>query len=253
MTGWAILFSALAMTAIVGARYLVTSGAFALATRISHPGLYRGLEGQMRREIGWSLASAAIYGIPAGVVAWGWQAHGWTRIYTDVGAFPLWYLPASLLLYLMLHDTWFYWTHRWMHRPRLFRIAHAVHHASRPPTAWAAMSFHPIEAVTGAIVIPVLVFFIPIHVAVLGLVLAIMTILGVGNHMGWEMFPRALVHGPAGRWLITATHHQAHHAAYRGNYGLYFRFWDRACGTDIGLGRFDPVRRDGERPTAADG
>ena len=253
MTGWAILFSALAMTAIVGARYLVTSGAFALATRISHPGLYRGLEGQMRREIGWSLASAAIYGIPAGVVAWGWQAHGWTRIYTDVGAFPLWYLPASLLLYLMLHDTWFYWTHRWMHRPRLFRIAHAVHHASRPPTAWAAMSFHPIEAVTGAIVIPVLVFFIPIHVAVLGLVLAIMTIMGVGNHMGWEMFPRALVHGPAGRWLITATHHQAHHAAYRGNYGLYFRFWDRACGTDIGLGRFDPVRRDGERPTAADG
>lgn len=253
MTGWAILFSALAMTAIVGVRYLITSGAFALATRVRHPGLYRGLEPQMRREIGWSLASAAIYGVPAGVVAWGWQAHGWTHIYTGLDAFPLWYLPVSLLLYLLLHDTWFYWTHRWMHRPRLFRLAHAVHHASRPPTAWAAMSFHPIEAITGAIVIPALVFFIPIHVAVLGLVLAIMTLMGVGNHMGWEMFPRALVHGPAGRWLITATHHQAHHAAYRGNYGLYFRFWDRACGTDIGLGRFDPVRRDGERPAAADG
>jgi len=69
-------------------------------------------------------------------------------------------------------------------------------------------------------------------------VLAIMTLMGVGNHMGWEMFPRALVHGPAGRWLITATHHEQHHAAYRGNYGLYFRFWDKACGTDIGLGSF---------------
>ena len=69
MTGWAILLSALAMTAIVGVRYLVTSGAFAFATRLRHPGLYRGLEPQMRREIGWSLASAAIYGIPAGVVA----------------------------------------------------------------------------------------------------------------------------------------------------------------------------------------
>ena len=108
MTGWAILLSALAMTAIVGVRYLITSGAFALATRIRRPGLYRGLEGQMRREIGWSLASAAIYGIPAGVVAWGWQAHGWTRIYTDVDAFPLWYLPVSMLLYLLLHDAWFY-------------------------------------------------------------------------------------------------------------------------------------------------
>ena len=65
----AIIFSALAMTAIVGIRYLLTSGGFALATRLKHPGLYRGLEPQMRREIGWSLASAAIYGIPAGVVA----------------------------------------------------------------------------------------------------------------------------------------------------------------------------------------
>ena len=168
----AILLSALAMTLIVGVRYLISSGGFALATRIKHPGLYRGLEPQMRREIGWSLASAAIYGIPAGIVAWGWQEHGWTRIYTDIDAFPLWYLPVSLLCYLLIHDTWFYWTHRWMHRPALFRIAHAVHHDSRPPTAWAAMSFHPIEALTGAVVIPALVFLIPIHVAVLGLVLA---------------------------------------------------------------------------------
>ncbi|MFM8542576.1 MAG: fatty acid hydroxylase family protein, partial [Chakrabartia sp.] len=28
------------------------------------------------------------------------------------------------------------------------------------------------------------------------------------------------------------------HDSYRGNYGLYFRFWDRLCGTDLGLGRF---------------
>src|SRR3546814_19860443 len=92
-----------------------------------------------------------------------------------------------------------------MHGRRLFRRAHGVYHASRPPTAWAAMSFHPLEAITGAVVIPALVFLIPIHVGVLGLVLAIMTVMGVGTHMGWEMFPRPLVHGPAGKWLITAT------------------------------------------------
>jgi len=245
----AIALSALAMTLIVGGRYLVSSGAFALATRLRHPGLYRGLGPQIRREIGWSLASAAIYGIPAGIVAWGWQARGWTRVYTDVGDYPLWYLPASLLAYLLIHDSWFYWTHRAMHRPWLFRRAHAVHHASRPPTAWAAMSFHPVEALTGAVVIPALVFVVPIHVAMLGLVLAIMTLMGVANHMGWEMAPRALVHGPAGHWLITATHHEAHHAAYRGNYGLYFRFWDKACGTDIGLGSFAAADRR-ERPAA---
>ena len=231
----AIVFSALAMTAIVGLRYLLTSGLFALATSRVRPGQYAGLDRQIRKEIGWSLASAAIYGVPAGVVAWGWQEHGWTRIYRDVSAFPLWYLPLSLVIFLFAHDTWFYWTHRLMHRPRWFRIAHAVHHASRPPTAWAAMSFHPIEALTGALVIPALVFFVPIHIGVLGLVLTIMTLMGVTNHMGWEMFPRWLVHSSVGNWLITASHHHRHHEAYTCNYGLYFRFWDRLCKTDKGL------------------
>ena len=97
------------------------------------------------------------------------------------------------------------------------------------------MSFHPVEAISGAVVIPALVLAIPIHVGVLGLVLLVMTVMGVSNHMGWEMFPRWLVQGRFGQWLITATHHEKHHEVYRGNYGLYFRFWDRLCGTDIGL------------------
>ncbi len=241
----AVILSALAMTAIVATRYLLTSGLFAWLTRRVRPGLYAGLDAQIRREVGWSLASAAIYGLPAGVVAWGWQERGWTRIYTALDAFPLWYLPVSLLLYLALHDTWFYWTHRLLHRPAWFRAAHAVHHASRPPTAWAAMSFHPLEAISGTVVIPALVFVIPIHVAVLGLVLAIMTMMGVTNHMGWELFPRALVRSRLGGWLITASHHQRHHDEYRCNYGLYFRHWDRLCGTDRGLAATLPHRREG--------
>ncbi len=252
----ALLLSTVAMTLIVGVRYLLTSGFFALLTAHVRPGLYKNLRPQIGREIFWSLASAAIYGIPAGVVAWGWDRHGWTLVYEDWSAYPLWYLPLSLFAYLFAHDSWFYWTHRWMHAPRPFKLAHATHHASRPPTAWAAMSFHPIEALTGAVVIPALVFLIPIHPAMLGTVLAIMTIMGITNHMGWEMFPRFLVHGPLGNWLITASHHQKHHDAYRGNYGLYFRFWDRLCGTDLGLGAFKAPHLDaehaGRRPGPAD-
>jgi Delta7-sterol 5-desaturase len=247
----AILVAVLAMTAIVALRYLAVSGGFAWLTRFRRPGLYEGQDRQIRREIGWSLASAAIYGTPAGLLAWGWQEHGWTRVYADVDAYPIWWLPISVLVYLLLHDAWFYWTHRWMHRPKLFRLAHAVHHASRPPTAWAAMSFHPLEALTGAVVIPALVLLIPIHVGALLAVLAVMTVMGVTNHMGWEMFPRVLVQGPAGRWLITASHHQRHHKDYRCNYGLYFRFWDRICGTDRGLGRFDQLPRCADGTSAA--
>ncbi|PSJ37008.1 sterol desaturase family protein [Allosphingosinicella deserti] len=242
----------LAMTAIVAIRYAAVSGAFAWVTERRVPGLYAGRARQIRKEIGWSLASAAIYGLPAGLLAWGWQERGWTRIYSDVSDYPLWWLPASILVYLLLHDTWFYWTHRWMHRPRPFKLAHAVHHASRPPTAWAAMSFHPIEALTGAVVIPGLVLSVPIHYGALLVVLTVMTVMGVTNHMGWEMFPDRLVRGPAGKWLITASHHERHHRAYRCNYGLYFRFWDRLCGTDDGLGTFDAGARDRGRTAAAD-
>lgn len=239
---FAVLLSALAMTLVVGVRYLVTSGLFAALTARRFPGRLLGQAAQVRREIGWSLASAAIYGVPAGIVAWGWRERGWTRIYTDAVAYPWWWMPASLLAFLLLHDSWFYWTHRLMHRPWWYRKMHAVHHDSRPPTAWAAMSFHPLEALSGAIVIPLLVFVVPIHVAMLGAVLAIMTLMGVTNHMGWEMFPDRLVKGTAGKWLITASHHELHHQKYRCNYGLYFRHWDRLCGTDSGLGAFASPR-----------
>lgn len=223
------------MIAVIAARYLASSGLFSLLTRFTRPGLYRGMEKQIRREIGWSLASAAIYGLPAGILAWGWHNHGWTRVYSSVSDYPLWYMPLSLLIYLFAHDTWFYWTHRLFHDPKWFRRAHAVHHSSKPPTAWAAMNFHPIEAVSGAVVIPVLVLLVPIHVSMLMSVLAIMTIMGVTNHMGWELFPRALVHSRFGEWVITASHHERHHEEYTCNYGLYFRIWDKLCGTDRGL------------------
>lgn len=164
----ALLIVSIAVTLIVALRYLLTSGLFALATARMRPGLYEGRSAQIGREIRWSLFSAAIYGTPAGIVLWGWKHHDWTHITADWASLPLWYHPLSVLIYLAVQDTCFYWSHRWMHRPRWFRLAHAVHHNSRPPTAWTAMSFHPIEAVTGAIVVPVLVFFVPIHLAMLG-------------------------------------------------------------------------------------
>lgn len=233
------LIATAAMCAIVALRYVATSGLFAWLGERRFPGLHAGQSAQIAAEIRWSLLSAVLYGVPAGLAAWAWRERGLTRIYTDPGAYPLWWLPVSFVLVLLIHDTWFYWTHRLMHRPAWFAAMHAVHHASRPPTAWAAMSFHPLEALTGAFVIPVLVFLIPLHIGVVAAVLLVMTVMGVSNHMGWEMFPRQIVEGRIGRWLITASHHQRHHQHYACNYGLYFRLWDRLCDTDRGLGRFE--------------
>ncbi len=231
----ALLIVSVVTSAFVAIRYFASSGLFAWITQRTRPGLYADRTIQIRKEIRWSLIATLIYGAPAGMIFWSWNHLGWTRLYADWSAYPLWCLPLSVALYLFAQDTWFYWTHRAMHRPALFKRMHGVHHDSRPPTAWTAMSFHPLESLTGAVLIPVLVFIIPIHLAMLGVVLTVATIMGVTNHMGWEMFPRWLVHSPLGHWMITASHHERHHEEYRCNFGLYFRFWDHLCGTDRGF------------------
>jgi sterol desaturase/sphingolipid hydroxylase (fatty acid hydroxylase superfamily) len=232
------------LSLIIGVRYLAVSGAFAWLAARRRPEVYRPadpakrtrLARQVRREIGWSLLSAFLYGAPAAAAATAYFARGGTRLYTDASQYPLWWLPASIVLYLLAHDAWFYWTHRAMHHwPALFRAAHAVHHESRPPTAWAAMSFHPWEALSAAWLYPAMVFLVPIHVGALAVVLTIATFMAVTNHMGFEIFPKSWVNGGFGRHVITASHHDLHHSRYNSNYGLYFRFWDRLFNTDAGI------------------
>ncbi|MEP0189293.1 MAG: sterol desaturase family protein [Erythrobacter sp.] len=243
----ALAIASVAVGLIVALRYLVSSGLFAWLTRKVRPGLYAGRWPQIAREIRWSLVAAVIYGAPIGVIYWGWQHLGWTLVYSEWAAYPLWYAPLSVAVYLFAQDSWFYWTHRAMHQPKLFRAMHAVHHDSRPPTAWAAMSFHPLESISGAVLIPVMVFLVPIHLGSLAAVLTVATIMGVTNHMGWEMFPRWLVHSRLGKWVITASHHERHHEEYQCNFGLYFRFWDRVCETDKGLSQRMVEERDALR------
>jgi len=234
----AFLLAGTAMSVMVAVRYLMTSSVLAWVSSMVRPGLYSSRSKQIGMEVRYSLIAALIYGVPAGAVFWLWNHRGYSLLYTDWNAYPLWYLPLSVLIYLFVQDSWFYWSHRAMHAsPTLFRAAHAVHHKSRPPTAWAAMSFHPWESLSGAIIVPILVFIVPIHLAMLGIVLTIATIMAVLNHLGWEIFPQRLVHSPFGRWLISASHHEKHHEDYGCNFGLYFRFWDRVCGTDKGLSK----------------
>ena len=75
--------SMLAMTAIVAVRYVAVSGGFAWLTARRLPGLYSEQGRQIRAEIGWSLISALIYGLPAGLVAFCLKEHACTEIYTD--------------------------------------------------------------------------------------------------------------------------------------------------------------------------
>ena len=186
---------------------------------------------QARREMVWSAFTSLIFAVSGTVLVILWQ-NGWTKLYTDYRAYPVGYLPLSLVVYLFLHETYYYWLHRWMHLPKVYRLVHKVHHDSTETNAHTSFSFHPLESLLQALIIPMLLLFLPLHVYLLVALLAIMTISGTLNHLGYEMFPQGWARHPVGKWLVGATHHDQHHKRFRYNYGLYFTFWDRWMGTE---------------------
>ncbi|ARS36733.1 sterol desaturase family protein [Pontibacter actiniarum] len=182
------------------------------------------------REVGYSFFTFLVFALVAVVIS----SEGvlpYTQIYRSASEYGWGYFVLSVALALLLHDTYFYWTHRMMHHPRLFRLFHLTHHKSTNPSPWAAFAFSPLEAVVEAGVIVFIVLLIPIHKYAILLFLLLMTVYNVYGHLGYEIYPAWLVNSRVGKWLNTSTNHNMHHKYFKGNYGLYFRFWDELLHT----------------------
>ncbi len=182
-------------------------------------------------EIGWSLVTSVLFALAGGLMLVAWQK-GYTQIYTDWYDYPIGWFFASIALLLFLHETYYYWLHRWMHRPKVYRLIHKVHHDSITTSAWTSFSFHPTESTLQVIFIPAMAFILPLHYVALGVVLTVMTVTSVVNHLNTELYPRDFNRHWFGRWWIGATHHSLHHSQFRFNYGLYFTFWDKWMKTE---------------------
>jgi lathosterol oxidase len=176
-------------------------------------------------EIKWSLASGFVFAVTGAFLGLMWQ-QGWTQIYLRFDKFGWWYLLLSPLLLIVVHDAYFYWTHRWLHRPLIYRKFHAIHHASLKPSPWASFSFHPMEALINALAIPLICLLIPLHPLVILLHLTLMTVAAITNHLGYEILPRRALEWPVLRSVISGLHHSQHHKFFRCNYGLFLNWWD---------------------------
>lgn len=224
----------LAVFAVVIGRYVLVAGIFHFVFYVWQRERWRQRKinerphkkGQFAREAGWSALTAFIFALTGAAMVLLWQK-GYTKVYTDINAYPLWWLPFSLVIALVLHETYYYWLHRWMHHPKIFRIVHKVHHDSNITSPWTAFSFHPIEGIFQALFLPALLLVMPMHIYVLLTQLTIMTLSSVVNHLDIELYPKNFHRHFLGRWLIGATHHSLHHKQFRYNYGLYFTFWDK--------------------------
>ena len=186
---------------------------------------------ELLREMGLSASTSVIYGI-VGLLTLICVRHHWTHFYSRIGRYGIGWFSLSIIVTIFLHDAYFYWTHRLMHHPRLFRLMHRSHHRSTNPTPWAAYSFDPLEAFVQAGIFPLVVFLYPIHPAAFSIFMLWQIAFNVIGHSGYELYPGWFLKSGLGKFFNTTTNHIMHHQHIRMNYGLYFNFWDRLMGTN---------------------
>jgi sterol desaturase/sphingolipid hydroxylase (fatty acid hydroxylase superfamily) len=178
-----------------------------------------------------SLRSIAVFST-VGLIMFGLERAGLLPGPAMAAGWGVWWFAASLVLMIVAHDAYFYWSHRLIHDPRLFRWFHRRHHRSNNPSPFTAYSFDLSEAAVNALFVPIWMIAVPTSWEVLGLFMLHQIARNAIGHCGYEVMPM----GPDGRplfdWITTPTHHDIHHGEAGWNYGLYFTWWDRLMGTE---------------------
>lgn len=182
------------------------------------------------REVLHSIMSTAVFGAVAALL-FRTSFVKYTMIYLDIDLYPRWYYWLSIFMMVCIHDTYFYWTHRLMHHPKLYKLFHLKHHQSTNPSPWAAYSFSFLESVVGACVLFFIVFSFPFHKSALIVFIVLGFVNNVYGHLGYEIYPKGFNKHWFGKWINTSVNHNVHHRYNKGNYGFYFTFWDRVMGT----------------------
>ena len=183
-----------------------------------------------RREFLAAIRTVIIYVLVSIGIIWGFR-NGIYQMFD--GEMTLLGSAGMLALILVAHDAYFYWSHRMMHHPRLFKTFHRFHHRTITPTAWAAYSFAIPEAFVMALFMPIWLLFVPTPGPVLFTFLGIMILRNAMGHAGLELHARGWASHPLLKWISTTTHHDLHHAgSFNHNFGFYFTYWDKLMGTE---------------------
>ena len=142
-------------------------------------------------------------------------------------------LPSNPVLFiagLVLLPIWsafhFYWVHRLLHVPFLYKHAHALHHRNVSIGPWSGLSMHPIEhcLYISSLLIHCVVPTHPIHL------FFHVIYLGPGAAMTHTGYENLLIKDKR-RLALGTFYHQLHHRYYECNYGNQEMPWDRWFGT----------------------
>lgn len=153
------------------------------------------------------------------------------------GVFPTFGLAGNwhwvviwVLVLPLVTSAHFYWVHRFLHWPPLYRRVHALHHRSVNIGPWSGLSMHPVESAL-YLSAPLIHMILPSHPLTFLVHMYLKAIGPAFSHAGFE----ALLTGDktdAAKVIDAGDfHHQLHHRYYECNYGTTEVPWDRWFGT----------------------
>jgi sterol desaturase/sphingolipid hydroxylase (fatty acid hydroxylase superfamily) len=225
---------------LVGVRdyFLYFGAAFVLLWLVFRPRIaHRKVQAKTRadakqwfQEVKWSMI--AQLGFVAGLLLFGAPDGNGLLLSLDTNNAAI--LVAASFAFILIDDAWFYWSHRWLHEnKRAYKMFHRVHHRSIDTTPLTGLSFHPVESFIINIPLGVLPIFIGVQPNFFFWAIYISTLNNILGHNGFEWAPKWWDKVPALRLKTPSLHHNLHHEKSRGNYGLYFTYWDRWMGTEF--------------------
>jgi sterol desaturase/sphingolipid hydroxylase (fatty acid hydroxylase superfamily) len=180
---------------------------------------------QLFYELSYSFSTIAVFSA-TGFAGYLLYVNGYSKIYFTVNERGWLYFLFSILLMIIIHDTYFYWTHRLLHTRWFFKKIHYVHHRSVNPTPLAAYAFHPLEALIESLVVLPIITIIPVHIGALLLFTFFVLFMNVMGHLGFEFMSDRMRKSRIGKLFTSSTHHNLHHQKCNKNFAYYFSFWD---------------------------
>ncbi len=179
---------------------------------------------QLLDNMFWSLASGVtVWTLYEVVLIWSFaNGYGFMIQWSEN---PIWFAALFVLLPFWVAFS-FYWIHRLLHWPPLYRLAHSVHHRNSNIGPWSGNSMHPVEHVLwlSSVMIHLLIASHPVHVIYYQ---QIQILTAITSHTGFEGLA---VRGKS-RLVLGEFFHQLHHRYHECNYGSSETHWDQLFGT----------------------
>ena len=179
---------------------------------------------QVKDNVFWSLGSGVLQLTAFQSITMWLMANGYAPTIT-FSSNPIWFVLALILLpiWSAFH---FFWVHRLLHVPILYKRVHSLHHRNVNIGPWSGFSMHPVEHFfyLTTLCIHWIVASHPIHL--------IFHVIYQGpgaamTHTGYE----DLLVKDKRRLALGTFYHQLHHRYYECNYGNQEMPWDRWFGT----------------------